>query len=190
MIYDTIGLEGKPMDILAYRKIYESLHIPRYKELPDIELYSDQVISYLNKQLASVLQSNECALTTAMINNYVKQGLIIPTNKKKYSKDHLAYLLLVCIFKQVYTIGEILEMIKIQEKNFSVQVAYDYFCTELENAIKGTFNNQIDVLDTTSTNKEERLLVRSTVLAYAHILYVRKYIEMCPKFSETSSKNK
>ena len=166
------------MDVMEYQKIYQKLHIPRYQELPDIELYSDQIISYLNKQIYNILHDDEVVLTTSMINNYVKQGIIHPTNKKRYTKDHLAYLLLVCIFKQVYSMNEIFKMINIQSELFSVEVAYDYFCTELEGAIKNVFNgNKEEFKDTTKTNKEERLLVRSTVLAYAHILYVKKYLE-------------
>lgn len=178
------------MDIKSYRAIYENLHIPRYHELPEIELYSDQIIYCINKQLANILQEEGPALTTAMINNYVKQGLICPTKKKRYTKDHLAYLLLVCIFKQVYSMNEILEMIRIQEKLFDVETAYNYFCTELENAIKSIFNEERELFeDTTRTNKEERLLVRSTVLAYAHILYVKKYLE-CQLSNGSSLKKK
>ena len=83
-------------------------HLPRWNELPEIDLYLDQVVNYLEKYLG-ILSSNDDdkIITKTMINNYVKQGIMPAPEKKKYGKTHIAYLMVICILKQVYSIGEI-----------------------------------------------------------------------------------
>ena len=77
-------------------------HLPRWNELPEIDLYLDQVVNYLEKYLG-ILSSNDDdkIITKTMINNYVKQGIMPAPEKKKYGKTHIAYLMVICILKQV-----------------------------------------------------------------------------------------
>ena len=61
--------------------------MPRYNELPAIELYIDQVLSYIDSIFAPLeMQDIEKTLTASMVNNYVKQGAVPPTVKKRYSR--------------------------------------------------------------------------------------------------------
>ena len=87
-------------------------HLPRWNELPEIDLYLDQVVNYLEKYLG-ILSSNDDdkIITKTMINNYVKQGIMPAPEKKKYGKTHIAYLMVICILKQVYSIGDIGKLI-------------------------------------------------------------------------------
>ena len=80
-------------------------HIPRYDELPDLPLYMDQVVVLMERYLAPLAPGEEKPVTPAMINNYVKQGVIPPPVNKKYEKRHLAYLVVVCVLKQVLSIS-------------------------------------------------------------------------------------
>ena len=66
-------------------------HLPRWNELPEIDLYLDQVVNYLEKYLG-ILGSNDDdkIITKTMINNYVKQGIMPAPEKKKYGKTHIA----------------------------------------------------------------------------------------------------
>ena len=66
-------------------------HLPRWNELPEIDLYLDQVVNYLEKYLG-ILSSNDDdkIITKTMINNYVKQGIMPAPEKKKYGKTHIA----------------------------------------------------------------------------------------------------
>lgn len=73
-----------------YRKRLESLHIPRYNELPDIELYMDQLVAYINRNLAVLQIDGKDVITTAMVNNYVKSKVLMPPVKKRYCKSHIA----------------------------------------------------------------------------------------------------
>ena len=79
-------MEQVAKEILAYR-------CPRYEHLPNIPLYSDQVIDSLKQYTAPFYSDgSEQAITPTMINNYVKQHLITPPVKKRYDKEQIARL--------------------------------------------------------------------------------------------------
>ena len=62
----------------------KDFHLPRYEELPDLEIYMDQVLQLLNKYIDPIVQTD---ITKTMINNYVKKGVVNPPIKKKYTKE-------------------------------------------------------------------------------------------------------
>lgn len=85
---------------------------PGWEELPTIPLYMDQVILYLGESLKLFQQEEDASLlTSSMINNYVKNGLIPHPEKKKYTKEHLAGLMDVCMLKQVLPIQDVKTLI-------------------------------------------------------------------------------
>lgn len=98
---------------ISGERLLKDFHLPTWEELPTIELYMDQVIVLLNGYLSIFCEiSNDDKLITAtMIHNYVKQKIIPAPIKKKYSKMHLAYLIMVCILKQTLSIPMISKMI-------------------------------------------------------------------------------
>ena len=148
--------------------------MPRYDEIPDIDLYMDQLLVYIDKVLAPLsVNEQEKALTTSMVNNYVKQGILPATVKKRYSRDHVVILIEICLAKQLYSIGEIGKLIAVQNANFDMRTSYNYICTELENVLKTTFSNEPLSKDSGNSNKMERLLVRNTVIAFAHKLHTQ-----------------
>lgn len=81
--------------------------LPSYDALPEIDLYMDQVTGYLNKLLCRVCRSEDgIPLTPNRINNYVKGGHIDRPVQKKYNRDQLAMLYMLCCAKQNLTIPE------------------------------------------------------------------------------------
>ena len=69
-------------------------------DLPNIDLYMDQVTTYLNnKFIATKRHENDKLLTKTMINNYAKSRLLPSPEKKKYSKDHIIILTMIYFFK-------------------------------------------------------------------------------------------
>ncbi|MBP1570328.1 MAG: DUF1836 domain-containing protein [Oscillospiraceae bacterium] len=153
---------------------FQDFHMPRYDEIPDIDLYMDQLLVYIDKVLAPLsVNEQEKALTTSMVNNYVKQGILPATVKKRYSRDHVVILIEICLAKQLYSIGEIGKLIAVQNANFDMRTSYNYICTELENVLKTTFSNEPLSKDSGNSNKMERLLVRNTVIAFAHKLHTQ-----------------
>lgn len=121
--------------IAVWEKRLAAYHLPRWDELPDMELYMDQVTGQLDKYL-TVLCTPDCThfITASMINNYVKLHLVPAPIKKRYNRTHLAYLVIVCLLKQVLSIPEIKQLLELQMQNTCVQDAYDAFCSAQEHA--------------------------------------------------------
>ena len=86
---------------------------PRWEQLPGIALYMDQVTGYLNEVFAPLCPpGEEKLLTKAMVNNYVKQKVMAPPTNKKYGRTHVAQLLVICALKQVLSIQEVAQLIR------------------------------------------------------------------------------
>lgn len=99
-------------DIHAFlRDILEKLQSIDYikpESLPNIDLYMDQVTTFMDSQLASTKRyEDDKILTKTMINNYAKNNLLPPPNKKKYSKEHVLMLLFIYYFKNILSISDI-----------------------------------------------------------------------------------
>jgi len=79
------------------------------EELPNIDLYMDQVTTYMEEKLKQTCRNPEedKILTKTMINNYVKNDLIPPPNKKKYSREHMLLFIFIYYFKGFMSISDI-----------------------------------------------------------------------------------
>ena len=79
------------------------------EELPNIELYMDQVTTFMEQRLktASRNPEDDKIMTKTMINNYVKNHLMPPPDKKKYSREHMLLLIFIYYFKGFMSIGDI-----------------------------------------------------------------------------------
>lgn len=78
------------------------------KDIPNIELYMDQITTFMDDQLKSTKRyDDDKILTKTMINNYVKNNLLPAPVKKKYSKDHVLILIFIYYFKNILTIKDI-----------------------------------------------------------------------------------
>jgi len=109
------------------------------EELPAIEIYKDQVLNYMHRQ--HPLQSEEDRLTGAMINNYIKSGILPRANGKKYSKEHLAYLTAICSLKQVLSVNETDVLLKIQPDITSPERFYSEYCSQIDDALTRAANS-------------------------------------------------
>lgn len=161
---------------IKYDKEIETFHLPRWNELPNVDLYLDQVVTLLENYLSNYIkEENEKEgkfITKTMINNYVKHGVVTPPINKKYNKEHMAYFFVIFILKQVYSMEDIKKLIELAIKTSPVNQAYDLFCNELEKAIRLTFigENYIDHNKLT----QEQYLLRNVVQSFANRLYVKK----------------
>lgn len=90
-------------------------------EIPNIELYMDQVTTFMEENLkASKRSSEDKILTKTMINNYAKNHLLPPPVKKKYSKEHILLLIFIYHFKNILSIHDIQNLLHpITEKYFN-----------------------------------------------------------------------
>ena len=139
-------------------------------DIPNIDLYMDQVTSFMEKQLKSTKRNgDDKILTKTMINNYAKNDLLPPPNKKKYSKEHLLVLTFIYYFKNILSMKDIQMVLgPITEKYFEsdgdINIAriYDEVCAfEMERTkilqkdIEIMYNNSLETfLDVPDEDKE------------------------------------
>ncbi len=90
-------------------------------DIPNIPLYMDQVLTFINERLDHTKRYREDKiLTKTMINNYAKNRLLPSPEKKKYTKDHMILLLFIYYFKNLLSIGDIQTLLApITEERFS-----------------------------------------------------------------------
>ena len=99
----------------------------RPEEIPNIDLYMDQVTTFMDKQLASTKRyEDDKILTKTMINNYTKNHLLPPPVKKKYSREHVLILIFIYYFKNILSIRDIETILRpLTEKYFSGENSMD-----------------------------------------------------------------
>lgn len=112
---------------------------PRWNDLPGIPLYMDQVVFVLEESLAPFAEEDGHVVTATMINNYVKQKVIVPPDGKRYRREQMATLVMVCLLKRVFSISESIGLIGLLTENASLDAAYDMFCDELDEAVGKAF---------------------------------------------------
>lgn len=89
-------------------KYLESLHPLPSEDVPDIQLYMDQVTGFMEARLSMLKRNPEDkALTKTMINNYSKNRLLPPSEKKRYSREHLLLLLFIYYYKGILNLSDI-----------------------------------------------------------------------------------
>ncbi|MFV0466479.1 MAG: DUF1836 domain-containing protein [Lachnospiraceae bacterium] len=86
----------------------QTIDYVRPDALPNIDLYMDQVTTFMDSELDSTKRhDSDKILTKTMINNYAKNNLLPPPNKKKYSKEHILTLIFIYYFKNILSISDI-----------------------------------------------------------------------------------
>ena len=114
--------------LLAVRAEIGAFTLPTWEEMPALPLYMDQVILLLNRYLRMAQDaSEERGVTPAMINNYVKQRLVPPPEKKRYGRRHLAYLTMVCLLKQSISTGEISRLLPVEPDEERTRALFTLF---------------------------------------------------------------
>ncbi len=84
----------------------------RPEDIPNIELYMDQMTTFMEQQLSYTKRTpEEKIMTKTMINNYTKNKLLPPPEKKKYTKDHMILLIFIYYFKSIMSIADIKEVL-------------------------------------------------------------------------------
>ena len=103
-----------PQDILnSILSSLEKIDYIRPREIPDIDLYMDQVTTFMEERLHdSKRYPEDKILTKTMINNYAKNRLIPPPEKKKYSREHMLLLIYIYYYKGILSIGDIQRLLE------------------------------------------------------------------------------
>lgn len=160
-------------------------------DIPNIDLYMDQVTSFMEKELKSTKRNeDDKVLTKTMINNYAKNNLLPAPVKKKYSKEHLLLLTFIYYFKNIMSMKDIESLLKpITEKYFqadsNVNIAriYDEVCAfELERTkllqkdIELMFNNSMETFADVEGEDREYLQFFSFICSLSLDVYVKQLL--------------
>lgn len=123
MEMDSTVEESK--DLSAYLQQQAGKTLPAWEELPDIELYMDQVVALTNRYLGNVTKEKQ--LTASMVNNYVKMKAMPAPVKKKYAREHLMYLIVLCVLKQVMPLSSVESILRESLRSAEPAVFYERF---------------------------------------------------------------
>lgn len=172
-----------------------------YEGLPDIELYMDQVVTFLDKQLYIFQTSTlDKQITPSMINNYVKGEVLPSPIAKKYNKEHLALIEQICTLKQVLSIAEVKQILDSEYKDVPTKadtfnkfnkMNNDKIALSVEEAFK-----ELNGIDDNDTNALTELALDFAMTANTYIniskkiLYLIRAYEAYEKAKESRKKEK
>lgn len=158
-----------------------------WETLPDLALYMDQLISYMPRQLIRFAEGD--ALTSAMVNNYIKDGLLPRAEGKRYGKEHLAWLTAICALKSVISMREMAVLFEAMDKEKEAQERYGVLLQELDRAL----NKVAEPLDADAREEDlAALALRLALDSYASKLACQRVLgiieEKSPQPGESKKK--
>ncbi|MBD5550784.1 MAG: DUF1836 domain-containing protein [Lachnospiraceae bacterium] len=178
----------------------------RPEELPDIELYMDQVTTFMEQRLKPATRNPEDdkIMTKTMINNYVKNRLIPPPDKKKYSKEHMLLLIFIYYFKGFMSISDIQKLMEPltrqyfgEDKDFKLEDIYrEVFSMEkdeidnLKKDVIKKFRKAEGTFTEVPEDEQEFLKMFSFICLLCFDVYLKKMMieKMIDNISELESK--
>lgn len=108
---------------------------PKWQDIPNIDLYLDQVLLYVNQVCAPISPDKDKGLTASMVNNYVKHGYLTKPDKKKYQRKQIARLIAITTLKSVFSIQEIAQTLNTLQTQASSDQLYDAFVDYMNHGI-------------------------------------------------------
>lgn len=161
-------------------------------DIPNIDLYMDQVTTFMEKELKSTKRyDDDKILTKTMINNYAKNDLLPPPVKKKYSKEHLMILTFIYYFKSILSIGDIEKMLSPiterffdSDKDIDISRIYDEVCSAdkartdiLQEDIKAAFSSSKNTFTDVDDDEDKELLQYFSFICMLSLdVYVKKQL--------------
>ena len=187
----------------------DSLDYIKPEQIPNIDLYMDQVTTFMEEHLQSSKRyPDDKILTKTMINNYAKNHLLPAPDKKKYSKEHLLLLIYIYYYKSILSIGDIQSLLEpLTERyfhndgNFNMQSIYEEVFSLERQEVEKMKQDVIDKYHIASeifpdAEEEDRQFLQtfSFICLLSFDVYVKKQvidklIEGLPK-KETGKKHK
>ena len=180
--------EERLQDLFAY--LDRQTHV-QPEEIPNIDLYMDQVTTFMEEHLKNTRRYEEDkVLTKTMINNYAKNNLLPPPVKKKYSKEHMLMLIFIYYFKNILSIKDIETMLEpITDKyfdtdqDFDITSIYKEVCEleksripEFEKEIIRSYNSSKKCFDEAPEDDRDSLQLFAFICNLSFDIYVKKQI--------------
>jgi len=161
-------------------------------EIPNIELYMDQVTRFFDERLRPTTRNKEedKILTKTMINNYAKNNVLPAPIKKRYTRDHMITLLIIYYFKYFLSINDVETIIKPLNENYfgkteglTLVDIYEIIRQQEEEQnskviedIKNKFDVASSLYKTGDTEEEEILQMFAFITLLSADVYVKKLL--------------
>ena len=153
----------------------DSFHIPRWEELPAVDLYMEQVITLIHSNLGAFFeQVGIQPITKNMINNYVKAKIVQAPVNKRYPRISVAMIIVVYILKRCYETEDVGKLIRMGvDLEAGVPLTYNRFCDAIENAVKAVFSGEVHIKEEQIPGRERKYLMENFALSFASKYYVQ-----------------
>lgn len=170
------------------QNVLNDVHSFHLEDIPNIDLYMDQVTTYLNNKFdSSKRYEDDKLLTKTMINNYAKSRLLPAPEKKKYTKDHMIVLALIFFFKNVISINDVTILLKpLLDKHFHneeepLEDIVNMFLTHVKNSdmsepILKEFKDSIEIFSASDAEDKEYLQTLGLISMFSYDMFIRKMI--------------
>ena len=178
-------------DILSW---LDSISYIKTEKIPEVDLYIDQVTSFMEEHLKKTKRSPEDkALTKTMINNYAKNRLLPAPVRKKYSKEHILLLLFIYYYKNLLSINDIEQLFRpVTEQHFRAEeglslsdIYEEVFSREdlqmehLKDDVRSKFEDSLKTFADSESDDKEYLQLFSFISELSFDVYLKKHmIEM------------
>lgn len=157
------------------------------EDIPSIELYMDQVTTFMNENLkGNKRDHDDKILTKTMINNYSKNDLLPPSNKKRYSKDHIILLIYIYYMKNFLSISDIQSLLEPMTKQYfhaeqgirMEDIYKDLFALEKQYGIKvrESIKEVYDIADKDFQTDDDYLKTFAMIVMLSYDIYEKKQI--------------
>jgi hypothetical protein len=172
-------------ELLALLQVFKT---PAYDKLPEIDLYMDQVLTYIKKHLPPFKETDKDILTASMINNYVKDNVIKNPVDKKYDKEAIASLIMVANLKRVMPIQDIKTILSNPNE---IEKLYTVYQNNLNVVIQSMLNMEKALTsDEDLTKVALELAIDASVKAYfAHMMLSKDTVSNREKKKKDKEKN-
>ena len=192
-------------DILSW---LDSISYIKTEKIPEVDLYMDQVTSFVDEHLKKTKRSPEDkALTKTMINNYTKNHLLPPSNKKKYSRNHMILLIYIYYLKNFLSISDIKNLLDPLNEHFDDQDSKNSFYTIYNEIFKLEHDHNTAIRDSIAdvfhkseatfaelkeSKEKEQLQQFAFITLLGYDIYLRKQVieKMIDELYQPESNNK
>lgn len=166
-------------NIMSILKNLNSNQKIKLEDIPDLDLYMDQVIQLFEGKLSTLKRdADDKVLTKTMINNYAKAKLLMSVKNKKYSKEHLILMSLIYDFKGILSINDIKTILDPIVKKYEGGEEYDlrdlytkYLQVNKEDGEKFTefFNGEVNKIKNEEIEYEDKFLLIASMISMSNM---------------------
>ncbi len=168
------------MNIVELKRSLKDDRPAKWEQIPDIELYMDQVLNFMKKQHIGL--EGEETLTASMVNNYIKKGLLPRAHRKKYKKEHVAHLTAICLLKRVLSVSDTDKLLKDQLEGQEIEDFYKKYCKEIDRE----FVAVSDLIHVDMDREElSEMILKLAISSYAQKLACERLLQLANKLDQS-----